>query len=125
MRANKILVEIASNPADTLAMALLILFILIVPSLVTLFIKARIEFAPEPEIHFESELERTLNEAVADERFEASLQRTIVRKQQTRTANSIRSPEEAGYLIAPRRDRDAWQPEIPGVIHNQDQRPDW
>lgn len=103
----------------------MILFILVVPTVVTLFIKARIEFAPEPEIHFENDIERTLNEAVADEKFESSLQRTIVRKRNTTTTCTIRSPEEVDYQISPRRDRAIWQPDIPGLIHHQDQRQNW
>lgn len=93
--------------------------VVIAPVIITQLIKYRIRFGPEVKIHIEDEFERALNEAVAQEKFEASLQRTVVRRRKTATATEIPSPEELEYQIAPRRDRVNWTPEIPGVIHDQ------
>jgi hypothetical protein len=101
------------------------ILVIIVPTIIIQVIKYRIRFGPEIKIHVENDIERTLNEAVADEKFESSLQRTIVRKRQTAATNTIRSPEEVDYQISPRRDRGFWKPDIPGIIHDQDQSPDW
>jgi|GEM_PF-1678015 len=94
--------------------------IVILPMIITQVIKARILFPPDPEIHFENEVERTLNEAVADEKFEATLQRTIAQKRAISDQAYIRTPEEEDYRIAPRRDRVHWQPTIPGILHEED-----
>lgn len=104
-------------------MAVLVILILVVPTLLTLIIKARIDFTPDPEIHFENEIERALNESVADEKFESALQRTIARKKASFRGADIRSPEEHDYQISPRRDRVNWKPMVPGIVHDEDQ--DW
>lgn len=104
-------------------MAVLVLLILVVPTLLTLIIKARIDFPPDPEIHFENEIERALNESVADEKFESTLQRTISRTKSSARVSKMRSPEEYDYQISPRRDRTVWKPMIPGIVHDEDQ--DW
>ena len=104
-------------------MALLILLILAVPTVVSLIVKARIEFPPDPEIHWENDVERALKEAEADQKFEATLQRTLRRKKESMRPDSVRTPEEAGYQIAPRRDRVHWKPDLPGILHDEDK--DW
>jgi len=109
--------------ADTVTMAVLIILMLVVPTLLTLIIKARIDFPPDSKLHFENDIERTLNEAVADEKFESTLHGTIARKKSSARMEKIRSPEEFDYQISPRRDRVNWKPSIPGIVHQEDQ--DW
>lgn len=99
------------------------LFILILPMVITMIIKARIAFPPDPEIHWENEVERALKEAEANEKFEATLQRTIRNKKASMRPEKLRTPEEAGYQIAPRRDRVMWKPDILGIVHEEDK--DW
>ena len=101
----------------------LILIILVLPTIVSIIVKARIEFPPDPEIHWENEVERAVKEAEADEKFEATLQRTLRQKKASMRPETLRTPEEAGYQIAPRRDRVMWKPDIPGIVHEEDR--DW
>jgi hypothetical protein len=109
--------------ADTLVMGILIILILVVLTIISLILKARIEFPPDPDIHWENDVERALKEAEADEKFEATLQRTLRNKKASMRPESLRTPEEAGYQIAPRRDRVMWKPDIPGIVHEEDK--DW
>ncbi|MDA0378744.1 MAG: hypothetical protein O3C45_08065 [Bacteroidetes bacterium] len=104
-------------------MGILILLILAVPTVISLILKARIEFPPDPEIHWENDVERALKEAEADEKFEATLQRTLRQKKASMRPEKIRTPEEAGYQIAPWRDRVVWKPDLPGIVHEEDR--DW
>ena len=101
----------------------LILLILVVPTVISLILKARIMFPPDPEIHWENDVERALKEAEADEKFEATLQRTLRQKKASMRPENVRTPEEAGYQIAPRRDRVVWKPDLPGIVHEEDR--DW
>lgn len=104
-------------------MVLLFVVIVMLPMIVTAVIRYRILFPPEPEVHFENEVERALKEQEADEKYVATLHQTNARKRKTATAPRIITPEEAEVRIKPRRDREIWQPEIPGVIH--DDHKDW
>jgi len=86
-------------------------------------IKYRLRVGPELKLYLENDIERTLNEGVADEKFESTLQRTIARKKSSARVTDIRSPEEFDYQISPRRDRVNWKPSIPDILHEEDQ--DW
>ena len=101
----------------------LIILLLAIPVVAIQLIKYRLRFGPEVKLHFENDVERTLNEAVADEKFESTLQRTIARKKSSAGLAEVRSPEEFDYQINPRRDRVNWRPTIPGIVHQEDQ--DW
>lgn len=83
----------------------------------TQVLKYRVRYGPEPKLHFENEFERSLNEAVADEKFEATLQCTAIRRQKTTEQPEHLTPDHADFRIAPRRDRAIWQPQLPGVLH--------
>lgn len=102
---------------------LLIVLLLIGVVVAIQLIKYRLRFGPEVKLHFENDVERELNEAVADEKFESTLQRTIARKKSSAQVADMRSPEEFDYRIKPRRDRVMWQPSIPGIVHEEDR--DW
>ena len=86
-------------------------------------IKFRIMNPPEPDIHFENDVERALKEQEADEKYVAALFQTNARKRKSASASRIITPEEAEVRIKPRRDREIWQPDIPGVVH--DDHKDW
>ena len=103
---------------DTIDM-ILYLLIIVLAGLISLLLKQFVEYqhSREPKIHFENSIEKSLNERMADQKFEATYQHVNVRRARSRSNPEWTTPAEMLLEDELKRSHDDWAPEVPGVVH--------
>jgi len=95
------------------------LLIIVAAGLLSLLLKQFVlyQHTREPKIHLENSIEKSLNEQMADQKFEATYQHVNVRRARSRSNPEWRTPAEMLLEDELKRSHDDWSPEVPGVVH--------